>query len=109
IPTIPSARKIPTATRSCTSAARELAHPMRLIQVLSIVLTQLSVGSLLMTSLLPTREIRLSFFTFNSLLCAVAAAVGLLLARFGQGSGWWEVRFLGLTVIGATGAVGMFR
>ena len=82
---------------------------MRLIQVLTIVLTQLSVGSLLMTSLLPPREIRLSFFTLNSLIGALGAALALVLTKFGGGSTWWDVRFLGLTVIGATVAFGLFR
>jgi hypothetical protein len=74
-----------------------------------ILLTELSVGTLLLTGLLPPREIRLSFFTFNSLLGALSAAVALTLMKFGVGSAWWEVRFLGLTVIGATVAFGFFR
>jgi hypothetical protein len=82
---------------------------MRLIQVLAIVLTQLSVGTLLMASLLPPREIRLSFFTLNSLIGAVAAALALVLTKFGEGNAWWDVRYLGLTVIGATMAFGMFK
>lgn len=82
---------------------------MRLIQALLIVLTQLSIGSLLMLCLLPPREIRLSFFTFTSLICAIAAAVPLMLSRMVLGEGWWDVRFLGLTVIGATAAWGCFR
>jgi hypothetical protein len=81
---------------------------VRLIQVLSIVLTQLSIGCLLMTSLLSTSEIRLSFFKFNSLLGALAAALALLLTKFGQGGAWWDVRYLGITVIGATVAYGLF-
>ncbi len=82
---------------------------MRLIQVFSLVLTQLSIGTLLMTSLLPPRQIRLSFFSFNSLLSAVTAALALLLTKFGHGWAWWDVRYLGLTVIGATVAFGLFR
>lgn len=82
---------------------------MRLIQVLAIVLTQLSVGTLLMASLLSPRQIRLSFFTFNSLLCAVAAALALVLTKMVLRSAWVDVRFLGLTVIGATFAWGCFR
>lgn len=74
-----------------------------------MVLTELSVGSLLMTCLLPPREIRLSFFTFNSLLSALLAAVALLLSKMILQAGWEDVRFLGLTVIGATGAYGAFR
>lgn len=81
---------------------------MRLIQVLTIVLTQLSVGTLLMASLLPPREIRLSLFTLTSLLGALAAALALVLTKFGEGSAWWDVRYLGLTVIGATVAFGLF-
>jgi hypothetical protein len=82
---------------------------VRLIQVLSIVLTQLSVGSLLMTSLLSPREIRISFFRFNSLLGAIAAALALVLGKMVLGEGWWDVRFLGLTIIGATTAYGCFE
>lgn len=82
---------------------------MKVIQVLSIVLTQLSIGTLLMTSLLPPREIRLSFFTFNSLVAALAAALALVLSRMVLGQEWEYVRFLGLTVIGATVAYGCFR
>jgi hypothetical protein len=82
---------------------------MKLIQVLCMVLTELSVGSLLMTCLLPPREIRLSFFTFNSLLSALAAAVALLLSKMMLQADWGELRFLGFTVIGATVAFGAFR
>ncbi len=82
---------------------------MRLILVFAVVLTELSVGSLLLTSLLPPREIRSSFFTFNSLLGAVAAALALVLMKFGGGSAWSDVRFLGWTVIGATAAFGGFK
>jgi hypothetical protein len=82
---------------------------MILIQVLCMVLTELSIGSLLMICLLPPREIRTSFFTFNSLVCALAAAIALVLSRVVLKSDWWDVRFLGLTVIGATAAYGAFR
>ncbi len=82
---------------------------MRLIQVLAIVLAQLSIGSLLMTSLLPPRVIRLDFFTFNSLLCAVTAATAWVLSKMVLHGAWTEVRFLGLTIIGATIAYGSFR
>jgi len=82
---------------------------MKLIQVLCVVLTELSVGSLLMICLLPPREIRTSFFTFASLLSAVVTAVALLLAKIAVQSSWADVRFLGLTVIGATAAYGSFR
>lgn len=82
---------------------------MGLVHVLSLVLTQFSVGSLLMVSLLPTREIRVGFFTLNSLLCALTAAIALVLLRFGGGEEWMGVRYLGLTVIGATAAYGCFR
>jgi hypothetical protein len=74
-----------------------------------MVLTELSVGSLLMACLLPPREIRVSFFTFTSLLSALMAAVALLLSKTLLQAGWEDVRFLGLTVIGATGAYGAFR
>ncbi len=82
---------------------------MRLIQVLCMVLTQLSVGSLLLTSLLSTREIRLSFFTFNSLLSAILAGIALVLTKFLLHAAWSDVRWLGLTIVGATVAWGCFR
>jgi hypothetical protein len=80
-----------------------------LIQVLSVVLTQLSVGILLMTSLLSPRDIRVSFFRFNSLLSAIGAALALVFCKMILGEGWWDVRFLGLTIIGATAAYGCFE
>lgn len=70
---------------------------------------QFSVGSLLLVSLLPTREIRVGFFTLNSLLCAVGAAVALVFTKYGVGTAWWDVRYFGLTVIGATLAYGCFK
>lgn len=82
---------------------------MRLIHVLAILLTQFSIGTLLMTCLLPPREIRASFFTLNALLGALTAALALALTKFGMGTAWWDVRYLGLTVIGATVAFGLFR
>jgi len=82
---------------------------MKLIQVLCIVLTEFSIGSLLMTSLLPPREIRASFFTFVSLLCALTAAVALTLLKGFLQFAWEDVRFLSFTVIGATAAYGAFR
>ncbi len=82
---------------------------MKLIQVLCMVLTELSIGSMLMVCLLPPREIRTSFFTFNSLLCALTAAIALMLSKALLPSAWTNVRFLGLTVIGATAAYGAFR
>jgi hypothetical protein len=82
---------------------------MKLIQVLCVVLTELSIGSLLMTGLLPPREIRASFFTFVSLLCALSAAIALVLSKWLLLSAWADVRYLGLTVIGATAAFGAFR
>jgi hypothetical protein len=82
---------------------------LRLIQVIAMVLAELGIGGLLMTSLLSPREIRLSFFTFNSLLSALATAMALMLTKMVLGSAWFDVRFLGLTVIGATVAYGSFR
>jgi hypothetical protein len=82
---------------------------MRLIQVLCMVLTELSIGSLLMICLLPPREIRTNFFTFNSLLCALMSALALVLSRALLKEDWTDVRFLGLTIIGATAAYGAFR
>lgn len=79
------------------------------MKVLAIVLTQLSIGSLLLAGLLPPRQIRLNFFTLNSLICALAAALALVLAKFVMRGAWSDVRFLGLTVIGATIAFGCFR
>jgi hypothetical protein len=82
---------------------------MKLIQVLCVVLTELSVGSLLMACLLPPREIRASFFTFISLLCALSAAVALALSKWILLAAWMDVCYLGLTVVGATAAFGAFR
>lgn len=82
---------------------------MRLVQVLCIVLTQLGIGSLLMSSLLPPRTIRTGFFTLNSLLAAIAVASALVLTKMAMFAAWADVRFLGLTVIGATAAYGSFR
>jgi hypothetical protein len=82
---------------------------MKLVQVLCAVLMELSVGTLLMTCLLPPREIRANFFTFISLLCALAAAMSLVLSKGLLQSAWTDVRFLGITVIGATAAYGAFR
>lgn len=82
---------------------------MKLIQVLCVVLTELSIGTLLMSCLLPPREIRASFFTFVSLLSALSAAIALVLSKWLLLSAWADVRFLGLTVIGATAAFGAFR
>lgn len=83
--------------------------PRMLIQVLATVLTEFSVGSLLAVSLLPTRQIRVGFFTLNSLLCAIAAGLALVLTKYGLGTAWWDVRYFGLTVIGATVAYGCFK
>ncbi|HTS18331.1 MAG TPA: hypothetical protein VMP11_12210 [Verrucomicrobiae bacterium] len=82
---------------------------MTLIQVLCVVLTELSIGSLLITCLLSPREIRASFFTFISLLCALSSAIALVLSKWLLQSAWADVRYLGLTVIGATAAFGAFR
>jgi hypothetical protein len=62
-----------------------------------------------MTCLLPPREISASFFSFISLLCALAAALALVLSKAFLQAGWADVRFLGFTVIGATVAYGAFR
>lgn len=82
---------------------------MRLIQVLCMVLTQLSVGSLLFASLLPQRIIRTGFFTLNCLIAAISAALAMVLTKTLLQTAWWDVRYLGLTVIGATLAWGLFR
>lgn len=82
---------------------------MRLVSVLAIVLTQLSVGTLLTTSVLPPRAILPSFFQLNSLVSALSAAVALVLSKWLLAWAWTDVRFLGLTVIGATAAWGCFR
>ena len=80
-----------------------------LLQNLAVVLTQLSIGTLIMTGLLSTRDLRTGLFAVNSLVCAIAAAVALVLTRVTLTTGWWDVRYLGLTVIGATAAYGCFR
>ena len=68
---------------------------MKLIQVLCVVLTELSIGTLLMACLLPPREIRASFFTFVSLLCALSAAIALVLSKWLLLSAWADVRLSG--------------
>lgn len=82
---------------------------MRLVQVLSLLLTQLSVATLLASSMLPAREIRTSFFQFNALFSALTAALALVFAKWLLAWAWADVRFLGVTVIGATAAYGCFR
>ena len=82
---------------------------MKLIQVLCVVLSELSIGGLLMACLLPPREIRASFFTFVSLLCALSAGIAFVLSKWLLLSAWANVRYLGLTIIGATAAFGTFR
>ena len=82
---------------------------MRLIQLLCMVLTQLSVGGLLFASLLPQRIIRPSFFTLNCLIASISAALAMVLTKTLLQTAWWDVRYLGLTVIGATVAWGLFR
>ena len=63
-----------------------------------MVLTEFSIGSLLMTCVLPPREIRASFFTLISLLCALAAALALVLSKAFLQAGWADVRLLGESV-----------
>ena len=82
---------------------------MSLIEVLSIVLVQLSIGGLLLTALLPPRVIHSSFFSVNSLIGAVASGLALVLTKFVLMEEWVYVRFLGLTVLGATAAYGAYR
>src|SRR5262245_42800052 len=82
---------------------------MRSIQLLCMVLTQFSTGTLLFTSILPPRVIRTSFFTFNALMAALAAAGALALSKTLLHAAWWDIRYLGLTVITATIAWGCFR
>lgn len=82
---------------------------MILLQVLAIVLVQFAVGTLLMTSLLSTREIRTSFFAFNSILGAIVTGVAMVLLRLGSVATWWEMRYLGLIVLGASAACACFR
>jgi hypothetical protein len=81
----------------------------RLLQVLAILLTQLSISSLLIVSLLSPAMLRHSFFRFHCLVCALTAATALLLSRFGAEAPWWDVRFLGLTVLGAVIGYVAFR
>ena len=87
-------------------ATREI---VRLIQVLSLVLAEFGIGSLLITSLLSPHDIRLGFFTFNSLLSALTTAMALVLSKMFLGGAWYDVRYLGFTVIGSTVAYGCFR
>lgn len=82
---------------------------MRAIQAIAIVLTQLSLGSLIITSLLSPWALPRSFFLCTSLGCAASAALALVLTKYGADAAWWEMRYLGLTVIGATAGYGCYR
>lgn len=82
---------------------------MPIVHAVAIVLTQLSIGSLIITSLLSPRALRLSFFLYNSLGCALLGALALLLTKYGANTAWWEMRYFGLTIIGATAAYGSYR
>jgi hypothetical protein len=70
---------------------------------------ELSIGALLLSSLLPVREIQTWLFSLASLIAAVSSALALVLAKTALQSGWADIRFLGLTVIFATAAYGCFR
>jgi hypothetical protein len=80
-----------------------------MIQVFAVILTQLSIGSLLFAAVAPVHTLRASFFTLNSLIGALAAALAFTLTKVMHQATWWEMRYLGLTVIGATIAFGLFR
>jgi hypothetical protein len=82
-----------------------------ILQALALVLTQLAVGTLLLVSVLPTQEIRCSFFRFNALCAAIFAALGLTLNKFAapEGPHWDYFQWLGLVVIGTTVAYGFFH
>ena len=82
---------------------------MRLVLVLTMVLAQLGAGTLLLASLLPTREIRSSFFSFHSAFGAIALGLALILSKFSLSRSWWDLRYLELTVTGALAAGGCFR
>jgi len=82
---------------------------MRLLHVAAMLLTELGVGTLLVTAIFAPRLMPTPFFSFNSLLSAVLAGTGLLLLRISLPAGWTDARFLGLVVIGATVAYGCYR
>ena len=78
---------------------------MSLTQCLSLVLFELGAGALLFTALLPTGEIRPSFFAFQSFLGAVAVALATVL----HGSSTVELGFMVGIVISALLATQAFR
>lgn len=82
---------------------------MRLVHILGMVLTQLSVGSLVMTALLSPRHIRTSLFTFNSLLAAVLAAFAYLASTVGPLSTSPPLPALGPVILLAALAGGAYR
>lgn len=82
---------------------------MRFLQVLTIVLTQLSISTLLIVSLLSPANLRHGFFRVQCLLCGLTAAVALGLTRFAAEATWWDVRFLALTILGAVLGYVAFR
>lgn len=82
---------------------------MRLVHILGMVLIQLSVGSLVMLSLLSPREIRISFFTFSSFLAAVLAAFALFAELSGPATMPEILPVLGPIILAAALAGGAFR
>jgi len=74
-----------------------------------MVLTQLSVGSLLLTALLSAKEIRISFFTFMSLFSILCLSAVLIFSKTMLQYAWVDVRWLGLTIIGGMVSFGCFR
>jgi hypothetical protein len=82
---------------------------MRFLQILAIVLTQLSISSLLIVSLLSPTAIRQSFFQFHSLVCGLSAGLALLITGFVAAGMSWDVRFLALTIFGVVLGYVAFR
>ena len=82
---------------------------MRLVHILTVVLTELSIGSLLVTAFVSPRAMPEPFYAVNSLLGALLAAVALVFVKIALPGAFMVTRYLGLAVIGATVAYGLFR
>jgi|GEM_PF-1282624 hypothetical protein len=82
---------------------------MRFLQILAIVLTQLSISSLLITSVVSPATIRQGFFRFQCLVCGLSASLALLITKFIAEGTWRDVRFLAFTILGAVFGYTAFR
>lgn len=82
---------------------------MRFLQILAILLTQLSISSLLIASLVSPAVVRLSFFRFHCLVCGLCAGSALLIIKLTTAGLSGDVQWLALTVGGAVVGFVAFR